>query len=241
MGKGFITRRGGGGIPDGVTATPVNNISKWQKCAGLKTGYTSIRQILADTRTLKALINSANAMEYLIRSVDIQAAVLADENAVGILDASMPFITPSMRGISNPYGAVTRHDDYFKTGTYLAFNYTDLGTDGSNGSAFSGKPGAWVQYSFDGDRPVWLYKSQIRPTYVNTRGVVMRVEGVLEDGTFVQLSDDVPVAQLSSPNNAPTVIMHRPNSYRCKAVRFFVVDDSKDGTIYFNGGKIWGK
>jgi len=240
-GEKCFFKTGGAGIPDGLTVTPVNNILKWQKCAGLKTGYTTIEQILADTRTLKALINSANAMEYLIRSVDIQAAVLADENAVSILDASMPFITPSMRGVSNPYGTVTRHDDYFKSGTYLAFNYTDLGTDGSNGSAHGGKPGAWVQYSFAGDRPVWLYKSQIRPTYVNSRGVIMRVEGVLEDGTFVRLSDDIPVAQVSSPNNTPTVIMHRPNSYRCKAVRFFVVDDGNDGSIYFNGGKVWGK
>lgn len=230
--------KSGGGIPDGATAMPINDVRKWQKCAGLKTGYTSVSQILADTNTLKALINNANAMEYLIRSVDIQAAVLADENAIGILDASMPFITPSMRGTNAPYGAITKADGYFNTGTFKAFNYTDVGTDNSNGSAYNGRRGAWVQYTFDGDRPVWLYKSQIRPTYVNSAGVVIRVQGVLKDGTVVDLSDDLPVGSISASNNTPTQIVHKANSHKCAAVRFYVVSGS---SIYFNGGKIWGK
>ena len=231
--------KSGGGVPDGLTALPVNNVLIWQRCAGLKTSYTTAAQVLADTATLKALINSANAMEYLIRSTAIQEAVLANANAVSILDKSMPVITPSMKSTSSPYGTVTKADGHFNTGAYKAFNYTEIGTNNSDGSAYSGQPGGWVQYNFSGDRPVWLYKSQIRPTYVNTTGVVMRMQGVLADGTVVRLSDDFSVAALGNGYNAtPTQVMHIANSHKCVAVRFYVYSG---GTIYFNGGKVWGK
>ena len=231
--------KSGGGVPDGLTALPVNNVLIWQRCAGLKTSYTTAAQVLADTATLKTLINSANAMEYLIRSTTIQEAVLANANAVSILDKSMPVITPSMKSTSSPYGTVTKADGHFNTGVYKAFNYTEIGTNNSDGSAYSGQPGGWVQYNFSGDRPVWLYKSQIRPTYVNTSGVVMRMQGVLADGTLVRLSDDFSVGALANGYNAtPTPIIHKANSYKCVAVRFYVYSG---GTIYFNGGKVWGK
>ena len=231
--------KSGGGVPDGLTALPVNNVLIWQRCAGLKTSYTTAAQVLADTATLKTLINSANAMEYLIRSTTIQEAVLANANAVSILDKSMPVITPSMKSTSSPYGTVTKADGHFNTGVYKAFNYTEIGTNNSDGSAYSGQPGGWVQYNFSGDRPVWLYKSQIRPTYVNTSGVVMRMQGVLADGTVVRLSDDFSVGALANGYNAtPTQVMHIANSHKCVAVRFYVYSG---GTIYFNGGKVWGK
>ena len=83
--------------PDGLTITPVNDVGIWQKCAGLSTTYTTVAQVLADTATLKTLINNANAMEYLIRSTTIQATVLANSTAVGYLDKSAPVITPSIR------------------------------------------------------------------------------------------------------------------------------------------------
>lgn len=136
------------------------------------------------------------------------------------------------------YGTVTKSDGHFNNGTCYAFQYTVYRDSNSSASAHSGKTGAWIQYNYEGNRPLWLYKSQIRPTYINTSAIV-RAQGVLADGTVVNLSDDVSFGSVGSGhNNDPTPIIHKPNSYKCVAFRFLIVESA---SIYFNGGKVWGK
>ena len=56
-------------IPDGRTVTPTDDIQIWLNCADIwdKT-YTTLAEVLADTDTLLALINSNNAVDYMVRS-----------------------------------------------------------------------------------------------------------------------------------------------------------------------------
>lgn len=59
------------GTPKGSTITPINTIQTW-----LATGeiigksYSTLNEVLADTETLRSLINNHNAMDYLVRSTD---------------------------------------------------------------------------------------------------------------------------------------------------------------------------
>lgn len=56
-------------IPDGRTVLPTDDIQIWLHCANIwnKT-YTTLAEVLADTDTLLALINSSNAVDYMVRS-----------------------------------------------------------------------------------------------------------------------------------------------------------------------------
>lgn len=56
-------------IPDGRTVLPTDDIQIWLNCANIwnKT-YTTLGEVLADTDTLLALINSSNAVDYMVRS-----------------------------------------------------------------------------------------------------------------------------------------------------------------------------
>lgn len=56
-------------IPDGRTVLPTDDIQIWLHCANIwnKT-YTTLAEVLADTTTLLALINSPNAVDYMVRS-----------------------------------------------------------------------------------------------------------------------------------------------------------------------------
>lgn len=77
-------------IPDGSTVTPVNDIQTWLNCAGIfnKTTYTTISDVLADTTTLLALINSQNAVDYMVRSHAWCDDVCADATAMTYIGAN---------------------------------------------------------------------------------------------------------------------------------------------------------
>lgn len=54
---------------DGKTVLPTDDIQIWLKCAGINDkAYTTLAEVLADTTTLLALINSPNAVDYMVRS-----------------------------------------------------------------------------------------------------------------------------------------------------------------------------
>lgn len=67
----WIRACGGGSpaIPDGRTVTPINDVTIWQKCAGIANPtYTTLAEVLADTGILQILMASDNAVDYLARS-----------------------------------------------------------------------------------------------------------------------------------------------------------------------------
>lgn len=78
----------GGGVPDGKTVLPVNDVQIWIKCAQQKSSYTTLAQVLADTTLLTALIQSNNACDYLARSTAWASDVCADSTAMTIIGAN---------------------------------------------------------------------------------------------------------------------------------------------------------
>lgn len=59
------------GTPKGSTITPINTIQTWLATGGIiGKSYSTLNEVLADTETLRSLINNHNAMDYLARSTD---------------------------------------------------------------------------------------------------------------------------------------------------------------------------
>ncbi len=228
-------KTGGAGIPDGETATPANQVSVWQKCAGLNTKYTTVRQILADSETMAALINSTNAMAYYIRSTDIQAETLTDSEFIAALDALLPVVSPSMQSATSPYGTVTHNG--FDYNTYEAFKYPPLLTETTPSAYLGNVENAYVQYEFAaGAACPWVYKVAVAS--YGTRQY--RIAALLEDDSMVYLTDWVDNASRLLPSVHQEIVVN-PHSYRCKAVRIYTIGDAVNNYNYLKGGKIWGK
>lgn len=222
--------KSGGGVPDGLTALPVNNVLIWQRCAGLKTSYTTVAQVLADTATLKALINSANAMEYLIRSTAIQEVVLANSTAVLYLDESMPFINPDMATTSLPYGTVTTTSDNNGGDLFKAFN-----TNESSGYIASGA-GKYIEWKTSGNtKGRWGYKVTAQDTYGTDAQV--KFQGIDIDGNVFDMTDTITL-----PKNTLMTVTAKPTTKRIVGFRVYIVRASQGSNnwIYLKNCKVYG-
>lgn len=124
-------------IPDGRTVTPTDDIQIWLHCANIwdKT-YTTLAEVLADTDTLTALINSNNAVDYMVRST-----TWANGGEV-----------PQMTSYTTPSGEVIYSNEY--SWKYLAWYAFDRGAHGQWEP--SGSAGNYIGYKFD--TKVNLYK-----------------------------------------------------------------------------------
>lgn len=226
-------KTGGAGIPDGETA-PANQLTTWQKCAGLTTGYTTAEEILADSETLGSLVNSANAMAYFIRSTEIQTTMLADSTFIAALDASLPVVSPSMQSATSPYGTVT-HNGY-DYNSYVAFQYPPTFTETTPSAYLGNVADAYVQYEFTSGSSVWVYKVNMA-SYGTQQ---YRVAAILEDDSMEYLTDWVDNVSALLPSVHQDIIM-QPHTCRCKAVRIYTIGDAVNNYNYLKGGKIWGK
>ena len=73
-------------LPNGSTATPVNVIQTWLKCAHIKDkNYTTLSQVLNDTATLEALVSDSNACDYMARSTNWASGIAADADAMALI------------------------------------------------------------------------------------------------------------------------------------------------------------
>lgn len=83
-------------IPKGSTITPTDSVATLLSCAGIHdTSITSVSDLLADTTTLLAVINSTNAIDYLVRSKSFAG--------VGLVPAMTSTTTPSGEVIYSSY------------------------------------------------------------------------------------------------------------------------------------------
>lgn len=106
-------------VPDGKTVLPVNDIDLLLQCAGIKgSTITTLTELFADTTTLQSVINSNNAIDYLVRSTEFAKS-----------EALVPTMTsdtePSGECISNGY-----RDNSYRP--YKAFDGSDTSDYQSN-------------------------------------------------------------------------------------------------------------
>lgn len=80
---------GGANIPDGSTVTPINDVTIWQKCAGISNPtHTTLSDVLADSGVLSILIASDNAIDYMVRSTSFASSVCENQKAMQYIGAN---------------------------------------------------------------------------------------------------------------------------------------------------------
>lgn len=84
----FVQVEGSGNLPDGKTVIPINSVAVWLQCAGLSGVYSSVSEVLSDIVTLQALIQSANAVDYMVRSTSFASDVCSDETSMQLIGAN---------------------------------------------------------------------------------------------------------------------------------------------------------
>ena len=77
-------------VVNGSTATPLNDVTTWIRCADLQDtyGYTAMSSVLADSACLLALISSENAVKYMVRSTGFAGSICANATAMSYIGAN---------------------------------------------------------------------------------------------------------------------------------------------------------
>lgn len=215
-------------FPDGTSVTPVNDVKIWQKCAGLSAQYTSVSSILNDEQTLKSIILSSNATEYLKRSTAIQESVFASSKAVEFLDSSLAYTTPDMLSNTSPYGECTTNANTQSPLIYQAFCTDKLSY------YISDSAGKYLQWKHN--VPFWAYKFRIYDAYGG--GSVIIVQGIKSDGSTVDLSGDITV-----PNKTIVEKTLKPNTEKIVGIRIYIKTASTQANnwVQYGSVKVWGK
>ncbi len=214
----------GGVNTDGNTVTPVDDVTLWQQCAGMDTQYT-VSRILADEAVLARLLGDHNAINYFIRSKNIQAAVLADSKGVEILDRIGYRSISCNEDKTMPYGSLSHSDNDYSYQTAYTFRTLDETLSTGKSSYFG--PG-WVQWNF-GDRigEKWIYRVQFANT--TGKGGVMCM-GVTRDGQTENL-----MAVENTTGNAIVQEIAIPTDKKYVAFRL-----QTSANAYLSQCKFWG-
>lgn len=125
-------------IPDGRTVLPTDDIQIWLNCANIwDKAYTTLAEVLADTDTLSALINSENAVDYMVRSTTWAASITV----------------PIMTSNTTPSGTV------FASGYYSSY-YPWKVFDGNDSTEWevAGNTNKYIGYRFTEAVSVWKCK-----------------------------------------------------------------------------------
>lgn len=164
---------GGGGIIDGSTVTPTDDVSTWLACAGLHQSYTTLNEVLADEAVLSALMSSTNAVDYLVRSTTWASDICANELAMGYIGANnycadtlladntwstaicnstyfesvLTTKLPVMTSNTTPSGKITASYESSVYPLWYAIGYDDQGLHRWESESGS-KNNAWYMYEF---------------------------------------------------------------------------------------------
>ena len=167
IGKGGVTPS----VPDGKTVTPTDDIQLWLKCAGIndKT-YTTLAEVLADTTTLLALINSPNAVDYMVRSTTW---------------AVSSALVPTMTSDTTPSGECFCTSVNTSNRPYLAFDGNDTSVAVMCSGDVSSSTPSWMGYKFDS--PVSLSRAYVYQTSYTYNGCYIQSSS---DGvTYTNISE----------------------------------------------------
>ena len=119
-------------IPDGATVLPTDDIQILLNCADIwDKSYTTLNELLADTDTLLAVINSENAVNYLVRSTTWAAPKM---------------LVPEMTSNNTPSGICLCDSNVSGEEAYKAFDRNNSTYWESNVANTTG--GQWVGYKF---------------------------------------------------------------------------------------------
>lgn len=156
-------------IPEGSTITPTDSVATLLSCAGIHdTSITTVSDLLADTTTLSAVINSHNAIDYLVRSKSF---------ACGSVPIMTSNTTPSGTCIQN--GADTG-------------NYAYSAFDGNDSTVFTTTAAianAYVGYTFPSAKKIVKCKALIGTNATAESHYTYKIQGSNDGSNWTDLAD----------------------------------------------------
>lgn len=230
----IVRRAGEAGIPDGMTVMPVNDVNTWLKCAGLSyasLGSPTLATIVANAGWCASLMGSQNAMNYMIRSTAIQAAVLGSGTAVAALDSTDPFITPVMTGNAAPSG----YSISISTGSWANESSAYVATQSST---------SWFWYTAGSCTLLLTLPKQIWPYRITCNWSVCDANWNAVSGTgiaFYGSSDGNNWVSLTSGGGGAIILGARNALYPQYKVVFTKMTSTSQEWVRFHNFKIHGR
>lgn len=179
-------------IPNGATATPVDDYTIWLRCAELPNIYGSLVNVIASADAMETLCNNLNALRYMRRSPStILPAIYADSDWVAELKASTYAVkVPTMTSNTTPSGEVTVSGYYNGYLPWWAFALNI--PHGANTYWLVLTATAWIQYEFTGS--VWLFGAEFKSYSASEGPKTIKLQGSNNGTDYVDLTDADTVA-----------------------------------------------
>ena len=238
-------------LPEGSTVTPTDDVPTLIACAGIgNSEITTVSGLLADTTTLLAVINSNNAIDYLVRSTTFASDVTADSTAMSYIGlnnyaantllADSDWLTaicnstyfesvlnvkvPVMTSNTTPSGVASAnvsYDSYYSA--YKAFD----GNDNSTWFSTDTSSAAWVKYEFP--QATKCYYARIKPSLMSDNSCMVKAY-VLQGSNDDFTSDIQQLYTETLPNQNQDVyrVLNNINAY--KYYRIYITSSYSSST-----------
>lgn len=244
-------------VPDGNTVT-ANDITYLLYCSEVfDKSYTTLSQILNDSDTLFAVINSENGIDYLVRSTSYASDIASNQTAMSVIGASdyasntlledttwrTALLTSSyassiintensvMYGNTIPTGECSASSTNGSNSPYKAFNGST-----SNYWEASSTTNSWVQYAFA--NAVKIQKCVITPNYASSNLCAKnyKVQASNDNSTWV----DLYTGTFNNTNDeTATIVFRNVNAY--KYYRINTIDAYGSNRIGYKSIKFFGR
>lgn len=226
-------------IPDGDTTTPVNDTNTWLRCAGISPsaeGNPTLAQVVANQSLCTTLMNSQNAVNYMIRSTTLLTAVLGSTTAIAALDASTPFVSPSdmqsaaVNGFELTCSSQAYGEVYKITNTVSGF------------WAAVTSVGQWACMKMP--KPVWIYKFSLmwaNNCYPSDTRVTWKLEASNDGTNWTDLLTSIVTGEGSYATAGLNLAVNATSQYQYFRVKNTALATSGTPSIYANKFKIYGK
>ena len=180
-------------IPEGSTVTPTDSVATLLSCAGIHdTSITSVSDLLADTTTLLAVINSENAVDYLVRSTTFASGAV-----------------PIMTSNTTPSGTCIQSGAESGYYAYSAFDGIDT-TDFLTSAAIAG---AYVGYTFPSAKRIVKCKAHIATNATAESHYTYKIQGSNNGSNWTDLADAFSVTLSGQGSTWVDIDLDATNTY----------------------------
>lgn len=215
-------------VPEGSTVTPTDDVQTLLNCANIwDKDYTTLTELLADTTTLASVINSNNAIDYLVRSKTWVTDTCANSNAMSYIglnnyasntlladsgsgnwlegicnstyfESVLNVKVPTMTSNTTPSGEAFYDFINYTNPAYMAFD-GDYSTYVVNNGTSTQRT-CHIGYEFTSAVPIYIVEWRANPLGTTLPPASMKLQGsTSKNGTYENLSDSiVPVADINT-------------------------------------------
>lgn len=160
-------------IPDGRTVTPTDDVQILLNCANIwDKAYTTLTALFADTSTLQAVINSNNAIDYLVRSTTFASG-------------SVPIMTSN----TAPSGTCIQNGAESGYYAYSAFD----GKDDTSFATRAAIANAYVGYTFPSAKRMVKCKAYVGTNATAESHYTYKIQGSNDGTNWTDLADAISV------------------------------------------------